>query len=131
MGIFDILRKITEDNVESTTTIRYASDARSDNSPDNSTPAMAVSGSFRFVIDDVFSITGRGTVVTGKVESGQVSVGEAVQLRKADGECKSVTVNGIEVFRQMLQTASEGMNVGILISDVTKSDVSRGDVLER
>ena len=134
MGLFDFLKNVTNDNVESTTTIRYAEDAWS-NSPSNApvqpeTPA-APAGAFRFTVQDVFTITGRGTVVTGMIESGQVSVGESVQLRRTTGECKTVQVTGLEVFRKMLDTATEGMNVGILVSDVTKSDIGRGDVLER
>lgn len=138
MGFFDLLKKVTESNVEDTTTVTYTADAWSDSSANAAVDNVAesqsqesVSGAFRFAVQDVFCITGRGTVVTGIVEAGQVSVGDIVQLRRTNGECKNVTVSAIEVFRKLLDTATEGMNVGIQISDVTKSDVSRGDVLER
>lgn len=132
MGLFDFLKKVTDDNVERTTTIRYAEDAWSNSSSNAPVqPEVSVTGAFRFTVQDVFSITGRGTVVTGMIESGQVSVGDEVQLRRTTGECKTVQVTGLEVFRKMLDTVTEGMNVGILVSDVTKSDIGRGDVLER
>lgn len=135
MGLFDFLKKVTDDNVERTTTVRYAEDAWS-NSPSNAptppeAPAVSEAGAFRFTVQDVFTITGRGTVVTGMIEAGQVSVGDEVQLRRITGECKMVRVTGLEVFRKILDTATAGMNVGILVSDVTKSDIGRGDVLER
>lgn len=134
MGLFDFLKKVTDDNVERTTTVRYAEDAWS-NSPSNEPvqpeAPVASAGAFRFAVEDVFSITGRGMVVTGMIKVGQVSVGDEVQLRRTTGECRTVKVTGLEVFRKMLDTATEGMKVGILVSDVTKSDIGRGDVLER
>lgn len=135
MGIFDFIKKVSEDNVERTTTVRYAEDAWSaNNAADNAAqtqPRGPVAGTFRFTVQDVFTITGRGTVVTGMIESGEVSVGDVVQLRRTNGECSNVTITGLEVFRKMLDTASAGMNVGILVRDVTKSEIGRGDILER
>lgn len=134
MGIFDFLKKVTDDNAERTTTVRYAEDAWSNNVDANASrtqPQGPVAGTFRYTVQDVFTITGRGTVVTGMVEAGQVSVGDVVQLRRVNGECRNVTIGGLEVFRKMLDTATVGMNVGILVRDVTKEDISRGDVLER
>lgn len=134
MGIFDFLKKAADDNVERTTTIRYATDAQTTNAADDANetqPQGPVSGAFRLTVQDVFTITGRGTVVTGMVEVGQVSVGDVVQLRRTIGDCRNVTIGGIEVFRKMLTTATEGMNVGVLINDIAKSDIGRGDILER
>ncbi len=88
-------------------------------------------GTFRITVEDVFTITGRGTVITGKVESGTVTVGDQVTLRRADGSTREVTVAGLEMFRKMLNTAEQGDNVGLLLRGVTKSDVGRGDVLEK
>lgn len=90
------------------------------------------SGPFRMVIDDIFALTGMGTVVTGKVELGSVSVGDVVKLVSAKtGVSREVTVKGIEMFRKRMQTASAGENVGIWLKDVQKSDISKGDYLEK
>ncbi len=135
MGLFDFFKKANDDHIQNTTTIRYATDAQPANNTaaaaEQMQPAGPVAGTFRITVQDVFNITGRGTVITGCVELGQVSVGDVVQLRRVDGTCKSVTIGGIEVFRKMLDTATVGMNVGILIRDIEKSEIGRGDVLER
>ena len=89
------------------------------------------SESFRFTVQDVFYIRGRGTVVTGTVEDGSVRVGESVSLRRTDGSAMEVTVSGIEKFRQISDTAVRGENVGILLRGVEKDQVGRGDVLEK
>lgn len=88
-------------------------------------------GTFRITVEDVFSITGRGTVITGRVESGSVAVGDPVTLRRVDGSRREVTVTGIEMFRKMLDVAKQGDNVGLLLRGLDKSDVGRGDVLEK
>lgn len=88
-------------------------------------------GTFRIMVEDVFTITERGTVITGKVESGTVTVGDQVTLRRVDGSTREVTVAGLEMFRKILNTAEQGDNVGLLLRGVTKSDVGRGDVLEK
>lgn len=85
---------------------------------------------FRITVDDVFSITGRGTVITGRIESGSVSLGDIVRLKRADGSGRDVAVTGIEMFRKMLNTAKRGDSVGLLLRDVDKSGVGRRDVLE-
>lgn len=85
---------------------------------------------FRITVEDVFTITGRGTVVTGHVESGSVKVGDTVRLGRTDGSSREVAVAGIEMFRKILNTAKRGDNVGLLLRDVDKNGVGRGDVLE-
>lgn len=134
MGIFDFLKKVTEsDNVQNTTTIRYASDCEKSGSAthtDGSRTASAI-GALRITVQDVFTITGRGTVITGCVEVGQVSVGDTVRLRRVSGECRDVVVTGIEVFRKTLDTATQGMNVGVLLRGIAKDEIGRGDVLEK
>ena len=87
--------------------------------------------SFRVTVQDVFFITGRGTVITGTVETGSVSVGDSVTLRRVDGSARTVTVTGIEKFRQITDTAVKGENVGILLRSVERNEVGRGDVLEK
>lgn len=86
------------------------------------------SGSFRLVVEDVFFITGRGTVVTGKIEVGSVSVGDAVSIQ-ADTTTLAATVGGLEVFRKQLKTAHVGENVGLILEGIARGDVQRGAVL--
>ena len=83
---------------------------------------------FRMTVDDVFSIRGRGTVVTGKIESGTLKVGDEVAIQGTNGE-KRVIVIGIEMFRKMLSQANAGDEVGVLLKDISKQDVQRGDVI--
>jgi translation elongation factor EF-Tu-like GTPase len=85
---------------------------------------------FIFKVEDVFTITGRGIVVTGRVTSGSVDVGYTVEIHKANGKVISTMVAGIESFRKMKTTAVAGENVGILLQGISKSDVSRGDILQ-
>lgn len=84
---------------------------------------------FRITVQDVFTITGRGTVIVGKVERGMISVGETVTLQRKNGESRQVVITGIEAFRKQKNTAAEGENVGILLRGITKSDIGAGDVL--
>jgi elongation factor Tu len=84
--------------------------------------------SFRMTIEDVFAIRGRGTVVTGRVESGTLHVGDTVKIETWDGVIKAV-VTGIEMFRRRVKQANVGDIVGVVLRDVAKEDVQRGDVL--
>jgi elongation factor Tu len=79
-------------------------------------------------IEDVFTITGRGTVVTGRVERGQVKLNDEVELVGLKPTKKTV-VTGIEMFRKQLDFAEAGDNAGILLRGVTREDVERGQVL--
>jgi elongation factor Tu len=83
---------------------------------------------FRMTVEDVFSIAKRGTVVTGKIEQGTLNVGDEVTIQRGNGE-KRALVTGIEMFRKTLNQANAGDNVGILLKDISKQDVQRGDVL--
>ena len=85
---------------------------------------------FRLAVQDVFSITGRGTVVTGLVASGRVSVGDRVTLVRGDGSRRVVTVVGVEAFQKVLTTAETGEQVGLLLDEVERGDVAAGDALE-
>ena len=91
-------------------------------------PAPSATG-FRFTVEDVFSIKGRGTVVTGQVQAGRVQKGSTVRLVRTTGEQRDVTVTGIEAFRKILDVAEPGANVGLLLRDVGRDDIGRGDQL--
>lgn len=91
----------------------------------------SIGGAFRLTVQDVFSITGRGTVVTGQIESGEIAVGDFVTLRRANGISREIAVTGIEMFRKLLDAARRGDNVGLLLRGVSRNDVERGDVLEK
>jgi len=91
--------------------------------------AVFVSGSFRMPVQDVFTITGRGTVVTGRVESGSVSKDQVVRLTRGDGSSREITIVGVEMFRKVVDTASAGDTVGLLLKSVPRQDIAVGDVL--
>src|SRR5256885_5768156 len=81
-------------------------------------------------VEDVFSITGRGTVATGRIERGKVKVGEEVEM-VGFGTDKKVVVTGVEMFRKLLDEGQAGDNVGLLLRGVEKNDVERGVVLAK
>ncbi|MEG2381925.1 MAG: GTP-binding protein, partial [Oscillospiraceae bacterium] len=89
------------------------------------TPARAVDQPFLMPIEDVFTITGRGTVVTGRVERGIVKVGEEVEIIGIKPTIKS-TCTGVEMFRKLLDQGQAGDNVGALLRGIKKEDVERG-----
>lgn len=80
-------------------------------------------------IDDVFTLTGKGTVVTGTVESGKICVGDEAVLQKADGTETDTSITGLEEFRNMLEEAVEGQSVGVYVETLEKEDVEAGDRL--
>jgi len=94
------------------------------------TPEREVDKPFLMAIEDVFSITGRGTVSTGRIERGQVAVGETVELVGL-AETKTTTVTGLEMFQKTLEKGMAGDNIGILLRGVQKADVLRGMVLSK
>ncbi len=87
--------------------------------------------SFRLIVQDVFFITGRGTVIVGKIEEGSITVGDNLTLSRKDGSRRTVTVSGIEKFRKIVDTACKGENVGILLENLEKNDIGQGDILEK
>jgi elongation factor Tu len=93
-------------------------------------PKRDVDKSFLMSVEDVFSITGRGTVVTGRIERGVVKVGEEVEIVGL-GETRKTTCTGIEMFRKLLDEGRAGDNVGILLRGIDKKDVERGHVLAK
>jgi elongation factor Tu len=94
------------------------------------TPARETEKPFLMAIEDVFSITGRGTVATGRIERGQVNVGDTVELVGME-ETKTTTVTGLEMFQKTLDSGLAGDNIGILLRGVQKADISRGMVLAK
>ncbi|TCK62194.1 elongation factor Tu [Seleniivibrio woodruffii] len=93
-------------------------------------PQRDIDKDFIMPIEDVFSISGRGTVVTGRVERGKVKVGEEVQIIGIR-DTQKTTVTGIEMFRKLLDEGTAGDNVGILVRGIKKDDVERGQVLAK
>ena len=94
------------------------------------TPERAIDKPFLLPIEDVFSISGRGTVVTGRVERGVVKVGEEVEI-VGFGETKKTVATGIEMFRKLLDEGRAGDNVGVLLRGTKKEEVERGQVLAK
>ena len=84
---------------------------------------------FMMPVEDVFSITGRGTVATGRVERGQIKVGEEVEIIGMADESQKTTVTGVEMFRKLLDYAEAGDNIGALLRGIAREDVQRGQVL--
>jgi elongation factor Tu len=94
------------------------------------TPVRAVDKPYLMPIEDIFSITGRGTVVTGRVERGMVKVGEEIEIVGMRDTRKSV-VTGVEMFRKLLDEGQAGDNIGALLRGIDKDDVERGQVLAK
>jgi elongation factor Tu len=94
------------------------------------TPEREVDKPFLMAIEDVFSITGRGTVSTGRIERGLINVGDSVELIGL-GETKTTTVTGLEMFQKTLDKGMAGDNIGILLRGLQKNDVVRGMVLAK
>jgi elongation factor Tu len=82
----------------------------------------------RLTVEDVFEIKGRGTVITGRIEQGALQVGDEVLLQGPSG-ARRTKVAGLEMFRKVLQRAATGDQVGVLLRDVGKAEVRRGDVI--
>ncbi len=95
------------------------------------TPERDKDKPFLMPIEDVFTITGRGTVVTGRVERGQVKVGDQVQIVGLMDESKSTVVTGVEMFRKLLDYAEAGDNIGCLLRGIDRKEVERGQVLAK
>jgi len=94
------------------------------------TPERAIDGTFLMPVEDVFSISGRGTVVTGRVERGVIKVGEEIEIVGIKDTVKT-TCTGVEMFRKLLDQGQAGDNVGILLRGTKREDVERGQVLAK
>ncbi len=95
------------------------------------TPERATDKDFLMPVEDVFTITGRGTVATGRVERGVLHVGDEVEIVGLAEESRKVVVTGIEMFRKLLDEAQAGDNVGALLRGVQRSEIERGQVLAK
>jgi elongation factor Tu len=94
------------------------------------TPVRDVDKTFLMAVEDVFSITGRGTVATGRVERGEVKVGDTVEIVGLR-ETRTTTITGLEMFQKSLEEAMAGDNVGILLRGIQKTDIERGMVIAK
>ena len=95
------------------------------------TPERATDKPFLMPVEDVFTITGRGTVATGRVESGVLHVGEEVEIVGLMEEKRKTVVTGIEMFRKLLDEAQAGDNIGALLRGIQRTDIERGQVLAK
>jgi elongation factor Tu len=95
------------------------------------TPTRDTEKPFMMPVEDVFSITGRGTVATGRVERGQLNVGDTIDIIGITEEPKSTTCTGVEMFRKLLDYAEAGDNIGALLRGVARDDIQRGQVLAK
>ena len=92
-------------------------------------PVRETDKPFLMPVEDVFSITGRGTVATGRVERGTLHVSEEVEIVGIHEETRKVVVTGIEMFRKLLDEAQAGDNIGALLRGVQRNEIERGQVL--
>ena len=95
------------------------------------TPDRKADQPFLMPVEDVFTITGRGTVATGRVERGQIKTGEEVEIVGLTDEKRKVVVTGLEMFRKTLDFAEAGDNVGVLLRGVQRTEIQRGQVLAK
>ena len=94
-------------------------------------PERLVDKPFLMPIEDIFSITGRGTVVTGRIEAGTIHVGDPVELVGFTDEPRQTVVTGVEMFRKLLDQGEAGDNVGLLLRGIDKKEVKRGEVVAK
>jgi elongation factor Tu len=92
-------------------------------------PPRAVDQPFLMPVEDVFSITGRGTVATGRIERGKINTGDPVEIVGLQEKSKTSTVTGVEMFRKILDEGEAGDNVGLLLRGIEKTDIKRGMVI--
>jgi len=92
-------------------------------------PAREVDKPFLLAIEDIFSITGRGTVVTGRVERGKISLGDPIEIVGMTEKTRKAVATGVEMFRKTLDEAQAGDNIGVLLRGIEKDEVERGQVL--
>ncbi len=94
-------------------------------------PEREIDKPFLMPVEDVFSITGRGTVATGRVERGVIKVGDSVDIVGLTDESRTVVVTGVEMFRKILEEAQAGDNIGALLRGVQRDEIERGQVLAK
>ncbi|MFZ2118563.1 MAG: elongation factor Tu, partial [Pseudonocardiaceae bacterium] len=118
--------KALEGDAEWSSKVLELMDAVDDNIPE---PVREIEKPFLMPIEDVFTITGRGTVVTGRVERGIVKVSEEVEIIGIKEKSAKTTVTGVEMFRKLLDEGRAGDNVGLLLRGIKREDVERGQVV--
>lgn len=126
--MFDFLKKVLKKDLENEfeKELKENYTSESNNAPVNSYKTET----FRLVVEEVFSITGRGIIVIGKVERGSVSISDTVKILDSTGsEKQTSTVAGIETFRKQLTTATVGDNIGLLLRGADRNAVKRGDII--
>ena len=116
-----------DDNELGTTAVRKLVEALDEYIPE---PERAIDGAFLMPIEDVFSISGRGTVVTGRVERGIINVGEEIEIVGIH-DTTTTTCTGVEMFRKLLDEGRAGENVGVLLRGTKREEVERGQVLAK
>jgi len=94
-------------------------------------PPRAIDKPFLMPVEDVFSITGRGTVATGRIETGVINTGEEIQIIGLGAEGKKSVVTGVEMFRKILDRGEAGDNVGLLLRGIDKDEIKRGMVIAK
>ena len=125
MGLWPFGRKETEDkNVEA-----LLEEARGA-APAAVPPPLASAGEFTLPVEDVFMITGRGVVVTGRVATGMAAVGQQVSVVRNGAVVASTTIKAIEKFREVMETATVGENVGLLLDPMSRDQVMSGDLIQ-
>ena len=127
MGLWPFGRKATEEkNVD-----RLLEEANAA-SPTASAPASVAQpgGGFTMPVEDVFMIAGRGVVVTGRIESGVATIGQPVSLVRNGAVVATTKINGIEKFREVMESATVGENVGLLLDAMNRDQLMSGDVIQ-
>ncbi len=127
-GASKLMKKDTPVNNDNTTNSNGNSTGTVD---PNTNLTYDKNGAFLMAIEDVFTITGRGTVVTGRVERGTIKLNDEVQIIGLNHKIITTTVTGIEMFRKQLDYAEVGDNAGILLKDISRDAVERGQVLAK
>ena len=122
MGIFDLFKR-KEMNMQSISTNSNNDTQPVQEASIQNTEQFNISGDFVMEVEDVFSIAGRGTVVTGRVIQGKINLNESVTISETN---MTTSVIGIEQFRKQLDYAQAGDNVGLLLSNVSRNDIARG-----
>ncbi len=125
MGIFGLFKK------EKSEVEQYYEERQKMKDDTHYDEVTGMNTAFYMEIEDVFSITGRGTVVTGRVKNNSISVGETVKLCRKDGSITETTITGIEMFRKIIDTAEKGDNVGVLLRGINRDEVASGDILRK
>lgn len=129
MGFFKKLFGLPDENdFDAMYEVKYVAENGTARKEDDAAYTTAHEGNFMFTVADTFTVKGRGTVVTGVIESGTININDKVTLNGAKCQ-REYVVGGIESFRKLLDSAGMGDNVGLLLLEASKEDICRGDKL--